>query len=252
MRVNPLSLKRNFPLHVIKAALVLGLSYAMVASSDVASAQSAAGPVLYRLNPDSSFQRGCFPPCMCPVMITEPVKGTFLLTPSGYDGLFNTYAVTDVNWKFTNYDGTATLVTGSGTYKVGGEVAVQQELSLYLQMDGGQVEHFDSGLVAESAQFPNIQVSISTNGQYCFDTVFDVHASPTPAPQLCIGLSSSNTVVLSWPVASEPFTLQESPDFTMTNWTSVTNAPTVIGQQNQVVLPRSSGNKCYRLQPGGS
>ena len=111
MRVNPLSLKRNFPLLVIKAALVLGLSYAMAASRDLANAQSAGGPALYRLNPDSSFQRGCFPPCECPVMGTEPVKGTFLLTPTGYDGLFNTYAVTDVNWKFTNYDGTAKLVT---------------------------------------------------------------------------------------------------------------------------------------------
>jgi hypothetical protein len=248
MRVNPLSLKRNFPLLVIKAALVLGLSYAMAASRDLANAQSASGPALYRLNPDSSFQRGCFPPCECPVMITEPVKGTFLLTPTGYDGLFNTYAVTDVNWKFTNYDGTAKLVTGSGTYKVGGEVAAQQELSLYLQTDGGHVEHFDSGLVTESARFPNIQVSISTNGQYC--TVFDINASPTPAPQLCIGLSSSNTVVLSWAVSSDHFILQENPYFTMTNWTTVTNTPTVIGQQKQVVLPRSSENRCYRLQPG--
>src|SRR5260370_14778952 len=80
----------------------------------VANAQSS-GPVLYRLNPDSSFQRGCFPPCMCAVMITEPVKGTFILTPSGSDPLFNTYTVTEVHWSFTN-NRTVTVVTGGVNY----------------------------------------------------------------------------------------------------------------------------------------
>ena len=31
-------------------------------------------------------------------MIAVPVKGTFVLTPTGFDGLFDTYTVTDVNW----------------------------------------------------------------------------------------------------------------------------------------------------------
>src|SRR5579859_5120085 len=87
---------------------------------------------LYRLNPDSTFLQGCFAPCMCPVMITEPVRGTFFLTPTGFDGVFHTFAVTDVKWSFTSYGGT-TNATGSGTYKFGGNGAIQQQLSLYLQ-----------------------------------------------------------------------------------------------------------------------
>src|SRR5512135_3492980 len=113
-----------------RASVVLLLSGAILARGP-ASAQTDNGSTstLYRLNADSSFQQGCFPPCLCPVMIDVPVRGTFLLTPTGFDGLFNTYVVTNVNW-LVSINGTATVVTGSGTYKVGGEFALQQELSL--------------------------------------------------------------------------------------------------------------------------
>ena len=73
------------------ALLLLGV----IAVSAPASAQTG---TLYRLNEDSTFQQGCFPPCLCPIMIAVPVKGTFVLTPIGFDGLFDTYTVTDVNW----------------------------------------------------------------------------------------------------------------------------------------------------------
>ena len=116
-------------------------------------------------------------------MIPVPVKGTFVLTPTGFDGLFNTYAVTDVNW-LVSIGGTDTVVTGSGTYKFGGEFALQQELSLDLQVGGDKAQHFDSGLVTGPAPFPDIKVTISVNGQVCFDTVFEVSASPVPLDQI--------------------------------------------------------------------
>ena len=141
--------------------------------------------LLYGLNKDSSFEQGCFPPCECPIMIDVPVEGTFLLTETGFDGRFYTYDVTEVNWIVTVND-PPTLVTGSGVYRIGGEFALQQELSLDLQMGEGEpVEHFDSGLVPvskpPSLPFPEIQLTISTNGQVCFDSGFKVSASPSPA-----------------------------------------------------------------------
>src|SRR5215470_7273324 len=51
---------------------------------------------IYRLNPDTTFEQGCFAPCECPVMIAAKVSGTFVLAPAGFDGLFNIYAVDDV------------------------------------------------------------------------------------------------------------------------------------------------------------
>ena len=213
------------------------------------SGQVISKTVLYRLNPDSSLEQGCFPPCECPVTLNVPVKGTFLLTLTNFDSLFNTYAVTDVNWSVT-INGAPTVVTGSGTYKVGGEFALQQQLSLDLQMNGGNVEHFDSGLVVDSPPFPDINVAISTNHQYCLDTVFNVSASPVPTPQLRVGLAGAQAVTVSWPVSPDPFVLQECSDLTTDVWTTVTNAPIIVGQQNQVVLACSSGEKFYRLQPG--
>src|ERR1051326_8485622 len=111
------------------AALLL---FGVVAGSTQASAQT--NP-LYRLNKDSTFQQGCFPPCLCPIMIAEPVRGTFVLTPTGFDGLFDTYAVTDVN-SLVSIGGTDASVTGSGDCKLDGEFARQQELFHDLQVGG--------------------------------------------------------------------------------------------------------------------
>ena len=116
-------------------------------------------------------------------MFPAPVKGTLVLTPTGFDGLFTTYAVTDVNW-LVSIGGTETTVTGSGTYKIGGEFALQQQLSLNLQVGGHKAQHFDSGLVAGFAPFPDIKVTISVNGKLCYDTVIEVSASPVPLNQI--------------------------------------------------------------------
>jgi hypothetical protein len=221
----------------------------MALSEGSLKAQLTNGSVLYQLNPESSFQQGCFPPCLCPVMIAVPVKGTFVLTPTGVDPLFSHYAVTDVNWSVP-ISGSNMVVTGSGTYKIGGEFALQQQLSLDLQLGGAKVEHFDSGLVAGPAPFPKIQATISMNGLVCFDTVFYVSAAPGPEPLVRVALTSTNMIALSWPVSASPCVLQESSD--LTTWTIVTNKPNAVGQQNQVVLPRSSANKFYLLQTGGN
>src|ERR1035437_7535227 len=129
-------------------ALVVLLFLGVVTTSSPAQTGASSAATVYSLNKDSTFQQGCFPPCLCPVMVSSAVKGTFVLTPTGFDGLFNTYAVENVRW-VVSISGTNTLVTGQGTYKVGGEVALQQELSLYLQVGGATVAHFDSGLVPE-------------------------------------------------------------------------------------------------------
>jgi hypothetical protein len=179
-------------------------------------------------------------------MATEPVRGTFLLTPSVASGFSTTYSVTEVRWRIA-HNGTNMSVTGSGTYEVGRPPAPPQELSLDLQIDGGNVKHFDSGSVTNPVSFPTINVSISTNHQYCLDTVFKVSASPTP--ELHIGVTGTNTVVLAWAVSPSQFVLQESCDLTTTNWSTVTNPPNLAGGQNQVIVPTSSGNTCYRLQP---
>ncbi|HEV8701718.1 MAG TPA: hypothetical protein VGV60_10655, partial [Candidatus Polarisedimenticolia bacterium] len=97
--------------------------------------------------------------------------------------LFTNYTVTGINWS-VNLGGTETFITGSGTYRIGGEFALQQELTLDLKVGDNKVERFTSGLVTGPAPFPVIAITISINNQYCFDTVFRIHASPVPADQV--------------------------------------------------------------------
>jgi len=132
----------------------------------------------YRLGALSNFQTGCFGPCACPVLISSPLEGTFTLKHVGFDGLFDRYSVSDVRWVVP--DNTTTLtIQGAGTYRVGGEVAVQQQMSLDLSVSGGPIQHFDSGLIAGGGGFPKIDITISLHqNTACRDTMMRVEASP--------------------------------------------------------------------------
>jgi len=174
--VRPLAVRAVQPVAVVAGTLAFGAPTALAqGASDAAT--------IYRLNPASNYEQGCFGPCMCPILVGTDVRGTFVLTSTGFDGLFNTYAVTDVNWIVASGD-QELRVTGSGTYKVGGEFAVQQELALDLKIGDSEVQRFDSGLVPGGGKFPDISVTISISGQVCFDTVFLVAASPVPPEQV--------------------------------------------------------------------
>jgi hypothetical protein len=139
-------------------------------------------PTVYRLNADSRLQDGCFPPCLCPILLDNGMRGTFLLMPTGFDGFYKTYAVSDVNWLATIGD-KEVRITGSGTFTVSDEFAMQQ-LSLDLRVGDRSIEHFDSGLVPGGEFFPDIKVAVSIHGQQCFDTVLRVDASPVPPDQI--------------------------------------------------------------------
>ena len=231
-----LSLRRN---PAVVALLLLGVA----PSGGPAQAGTSSTVTVYRLNQDSTYEQGCFPPCLCPVLASSAVRGTFVLTPTGFDGLFYTYAVEDVDW-VVSIDGTNTLVTGLGTYKLGGEVALQQELSLYLQVGGATIEHFDSGLVSELTQFPDIKVTISINGQVCFDTVFGVSASPV---NLTLIPSGAN-VILAWPTNATGFTLQSTTNLgSAALWITNSPPPVVVNGQNIVTNPISGTQQFFRL-----
>jgi hypothetical protein len=141
------------------------------------------------------------------------------------------------------------LVTGSGTYKIGGEFALLQQLALDLQFDGAEVRHLESSLAPIAAPFPEIKVTVSTTNTLCFASAFSLAASAAPTLRPRLGLAGTNAIVLAWPASAVAFALQQSSDLTATNWTPMTNAPTVVGQENQVTLTRPPGNRFYRLTP---
>jgi hypothetical protein len=60
--------------------------------------------------------------------------------------------------------------------------------------------------------------------------------------------SGSNSVSVSWPAYFTGFTLQQNAGLAASNWTGVTNAPAIVGGQNQVTISPASGNMFFRLK----
>lgn len=157
------------------AALLLLMSAPALASTSEG--------LLYRLEAGSALTRGCFDPCLCPIMTTETLRGTFELVPTEQDPLFMWYEVREVNL-LVEWAGKTARLTGAGTYRVGGEVAVVHELKLMLELDvNGIVETLvmSSGLVPGGNSF---EITASVNGMYCFDTVLDLVAEPVPEDEV--------------------------------------------------------------------
>lgn len=68
------------------------------------------------------------------------------------------------------------------------------------------------------------------------------------APLLSVQPASNNMVVISWPVSSRIFALQQNSALGTTNWVDMPAAPVVVNGQNQVIVLPSLGNSFYRLK----
>jgi hypothetical protein len=134
---------------------------------------------VYRLQPGSFYEFGCHGTCLCPIVEHSALSGTFRLTRTPPDPLFEHFAVTDIQWSAPTHD-----ITGGGTYRIGGEVAVQQEMVLDLVISGTD-SHVDSGLVQVQAQRPNITITVhdSVPTPLCYYTV--IHLIATQLPSHC-------------------------------------------------------------------
>src|SRR5258708_4061934 len=84
-------------------------------------------------------------PCAATASVSSPTFGSFSLVHTGRDPLFDYYAVVNYIASFNNGPGAVSIV-GSGQYKIGGEFALTQELTLDLSIWGAPPVHFDSGL----------------------------------------------------------------------------------------------------------
>ena len=74
-------------------------------------------------------------------------------------------------------------------------------------------------------------------------------AIQTPgAPLLRVVPTSTNTVIVAWPAPSTGFSLQQIAVLGTTNWSGVTNSQTVVGSENQVVIPLPAADRFYRLK----
>jgi hypothetical protein len=160
--------------------------------------QVAAGPSRpYTLRPGSDFEVGCFDPCLCPLLIVSPVEGNFIVSPLDTDAGELRYDMTDIDW-FADQDGTALRVTGSGIYRIVSGPQTLHQMKLSLRVNDRPEQIFDSGLVPGGDKFPVIDIAIATNGFFCWDSVFTVHAT---AATVSASLPDAGMfgIVAAWP-----------------------------------------------------
>lgn len=179
----------GFPTAFTVAASVAWL---LVASPGYAAPADSSGVTYGLITPPSSLDVGCYGPCECPI-VTTPTYGSFQLVKLGVDPLYTHYAVERYIASFNNGPG-AVAIVGAGQYKIGGEVALVQELTLDLTIEGRPPVHFDSGLQPVRVSFPQIEISSAAHGFACFDSVVVVDAVPvdpataSPPPSRPAGL----------------------------------------------------------------
>src|SRR5262245_20388797 len=122
---------------------------AVTAPTTLGQSNTAAAGV-YRLDPTSTYQHGCFPPCMCPMMETGSVKGVCRLVPIATGNVYQFYEIRDVRWvvEFPTAPTRTLRVLGSGTYQIslGPNTNTRtHQMTLDLAIDQNVTQHFDSG-----------------------------------------------------------------------------------------------------------
>ena len=74
-------------------------------------------------------------------------------------------------------------------------------------------------------------------------------AIQTPGfPVLRVEKTTTNTVVVAWPLASAGYSLQQNILPNIAGWTGVTNAVSQVGSENQVIISPPAGNRFFRLK----
>src|SRR5215471_7091050 len=88
----------------------------------------------------------------------------------------------------------------------------------------------------------------ATNGVATTNAILLDNVSMTLAyPPLNVSLSSSNSLVFRWPFTNSPYRLEANALLNTTNWVTLTNMPSNVGTNSQIVLPVNTSQQFYRL-----
>lgn len=158
------------------------IAFALAAclSSNVAAQQ----PVFYDvLAPSTLEYEMCLGPCDCAMgTLRGELTGTFTLILDQPGPLFNEYRVEDLRLAAEIPEFGAMTLTGSGQYRIGGEVLESHQIILDLDASTGQPFHFDSGLIPAdpSHSFPEITIAVESFRAEMQCTQFRLWLSTTP------------------------------------------------------------------------
>lgn len=77
-----------------------------------------------------------------------------------------------------------------------------------------------------------------------------VDGSPLLPAALEVSATPTNSLQLSWPAAAVGYVLEESPQLTVANWTTVTNQAQLVGPDIEVAVPFAGSARFFRLRAG--
>lgn len=124
--------------------------------------------------------------------IQVPIRGHFWLKRLPNDPLFSNYSIPKL--KFHSTDSTSLSYSGSfyGTFRIGGEIALLQQMVLKGTINGSKEFLFDSGLQTIDIDFPWIELDVY---QLLPDSsrVIDLHLVAVPWPKIWFSTKTSFT-----------------------------------------------------------
>ncbi len=168
------SLAKSAACSLTAVLLVPGVTHAQVGST-----------ISYKLNPGSTYQTGCFPPCACPLSQEFELSGTFTLrcTSSKGGGVFITFAIASIDWTVSvePRPDPPVGITGSGIYTTFSEVVGEHRMRLDLAVGDAPRRWFVTDWVIGGNGLLSIEITLANNDMSCQDTVIVLNASPVGA-----------------------------------------------------------------------
>jgi hypothetical protein len=169
------------------------LSFALVTILPVkdAGAQSSTNPPIWRysLLEGSYLTSECLP-CGGPI-IQRPLRGRFDLVLVEENALFSRYALKDISFLVGSGPNVTYTVIGEGTYQTGGEVALRQEMTLYVSVNGSPLV-FTNEDRAVTRTFPLVEVSLRQT-QLVLNPFYSMHLVAAPVREIWFSTAGSFT-----------------------------------------------------------
>ena len=155
---------------------------------------------IYTLLAGSELTDDC-PICGRPTIVV-PMTGTFRLRFLEQNPLYARYRIEDISFRAGNTNGPEYRVNGSGTYQIGGEVAVMQDIFLDATIDNGFTNRSARCVNSDrlvTQPWPRIEVTAGqTNGT--LTTLYSLTLVTEPALQFrsIISDHQNTNVILQW------------------------------------------------------
>ena len=189
-----------------------GLLLAGAGAACICAQAQISPPQPYTLIPGSQLTDDCLDCDRIPIVV--PMTGTFNLHRLHEDTLFTHYELRDISFHAGTNPGPEYQVIGSGTYQVGGEVAVQQDMFLDLEISNSV-----AGTKAQCVNpdrfmaqpWPKLQIDlVQTNGTPSQVYYLSLIAVPVPTLRVMLPGDPGGDVVLDWEGNGGAFQLERA------------------------------------------